>query len=193
MGKKYSKNINLKFDDVCWFLIDGTKVQPAIINYNKTKLKLILTGQIIEGEEDFNLNYQNSHSFNDILHTQEECVKAQLNCENFTCFNSFDNLYYYLQNFYNGVSFLDTIKSTIAKDFFRTDGLNDDSDPHFKRYTLKDYDDFTSILEKMAKKREKRRLEEEKNCKNLSQVQKKWNHSKIFNLTNKFHEKKDKT
>ena len=162
MGKKYNNNINLKFDDVCWFLIDGTKVQPAIINYNKTKLKLILTGQIIEGEEDFNLNYQNNYSFNDMLHTQEECVKEQLNCENFTCFNSFDNLYYYLQNFYNGVSFLDTIKSTIAKDFFRTDGLNDDLDPHLKRYTLKDYDDFTSILEKMAKKREKRRLEEEK-------------------------------
>ena len=163
MGKRNKNNLAFDFNDIYWFLIDRKQVEPAIINYNNTKLKLILTDQIISGKDkDFDLSdkIQLDQSINDIIHTQEEYVKKQLNCDTFLCL-PFDNLYYYLQSFHNSVSFLDTMKSKIARDFFRPDEFGDRKDPHFKRYTAKDYADLSTVLEKMAKKREKQRQAEE--------------------------------
>lgn len=164
MGKRNKNNLTFDFNDIYWFLIDSKHIEPAIINANNTKLKLILTGQIIAGKDkDFDLSdkFQLDQSINDIIHSQEENVKEQLNCNHFLCL-PFDNIFYYLQSFHNSVSFFDTVKSKIARDFFRPDEFGDKKDPHFKRYTAKDYADLATVLEKLAKNREKQHQAEEK-------------------------------
>ena len=81
MGKRNKNNLTFDFNDIYWFLIDSKHIEPAIINANNTKLKLILTGQIIAGKDkDFDLSdkFQLDQSINDIIHSQEENVKEQL-------------------------------------------------------------------------------------------------------------------
>lgn len=159
MGNKLNENVEIKFRDVDWLVVDGNEAKPVIYNKDMTKMKCILTGQVISGHgEDFHFDYRTTWSREEELKKQSELVKFDLGCRTFFL-GSFESLYAgFLHYMRDNISLIDIMKSRIAQDFF-TDKF-DSADPNFIKYTLKDYQAFTKVINKEIARQNKQNKKE---------------------------------
>lgn len=171
MGSKLNENVEIKFRDVDWLVVDGSEAKPVIYNKEMNKMKCILTGQIISGHcEDFDFDFKTTCSREEELKKQSELVKFDLGCRTFSL-GSFESLYAgFLHYMRENISLIDIMKSRIAQDFF-TEKF-ESTDPNFNMYTLKDYQAFTKIINKeIARQNKKNKKEKEHLIKIAAELQ----------------------
>lgn len=171
MGKNnYNPNIRIKFGDLYWLAIDGKHIEPVIFNDEKTKIKFILTGEIIGNNAELGkAELKRPFAFDtlednvqDELMQQSDYVKDILNCKDFYCAD-FENICGgFLYNIKTHINTLDLLKSKIAKNFFDNESRAD-RNSYCTKYSLRDYEIFKNILNKKLEKINQRKQNEKDN------------------------------
>lgn len=177
-NKKYNSNINLKFDDIYWLIIDDIHAEPVIFNDEKTKMKCILTGQVLGDKAKLGKTaLKRPFAFDTLednvqqeLMEQKNYVLDELNCNSFHC-GDFENICGgILHDLKGSINTLDMMKSKIAKNIF-DDLERADNNPYTTKYSLKDYEIFQKILNtKLAKIKKRKQTEKDNSTKSRQYV-----------------------